>query len=130
MDSCTYDMTMTRRVKNDIMRLRYHHHHKSRTTSLLFMVKNKYNPLKYIHAKNAFIIYVAYFNIIPSPEPYYAPPYADRPPCFPFVFLSLTLLPCFNFPLDFLAIMVSQNGSFRKPTIFNVKIKQLTSGPR
>lgn len=114
-------MTITRRVKNNIMRC--HNHHKSRTTSLLFMVKNKYNPLKYIHAKNAFIIYVAYFNIIPSPEPYYAPPYADRPPCFPFVFLSLTLLPCFNFPLDFLAIMVSQTvHSANLHTIFNVKI--------
>ena len=58
-----YDMTITRRVKNNIMRC--HNHHKSRTTSLLFMVKNKYNPLKYIHAKNAFIIYVAYGNNIP-----------------------------------------------------------------
>lgn len=91
-----YDMTITRRVKNNIMRC--HNHHKSRTTSLLFMVKNKYNPLKYIHAKNAFIIYVAYFNIIPSPEPYYAPPYADRPPCFPFVFLSLHSFLVSTFP--------------------------------
>lgn len=57
-------MTITRRVKNNIMRC--HNHHKSRTTSLLFMVKNKKYPLNnIIHAKNAFIIYVAYGNNIP-----------------------------------------------------------------